>query len=423
MKINTSQISMDASAEHKDVTGRYQERLAGARGEEPEFRLRLNGIKDYREDRVEANSQSQELCATSSVRCPEGETRYETQAEQVVEQMVGQVMAQRVRLRRIDGLQSGAKVVLTEPLNPPGQQVAFSITSHSFEYEYEKVSVRSAGSVQLADGREIDFSLNLSMERESLIRESVAWQAAGGILMDPLTLNFDCDLRSLANKSFQFDLNCDGEKEELSSLQPGSGFLALDLNDDRKINDGQELFGPTSGHGFAELAMHDSDFNGWIDENDPVFAKLLIWQPEEAGESRLLTLAEAGVGAICLTHDINSFQLKDQKNRLMGEVAATGIFLTEDGEVRAMQEIKLALQGVKGEDKAAAGDQQQLDSQIFIMQMIAVRQAELQALARLRLSRREQNREHDLLATLFPDWQKERGLPSVEARMEKSLLG
>lgn len=269
MRINTSQISMDASTEHRDVTGRAGLiSRGGDTGEEEEFRLRLPGMPGFVQERVEANRQGQEVCATSSVRCPEGERTFATSAEQVMEQLTSEISGQRIRVRRINGMENSAGLLLSEPVNPPGTQVGFSFVSQSTHYEYERISVHSAGSVRLEDGREIDFSLELNMERESFVQDSVVWQAAGGILMDPITLNFDCDLRSLSNRMFQFDMNSDGEADILNSLKPGTGFLALDLNGDEQINNGRELFGPTTGHGFTELAVHDADLNGWIDEND-----------------------------------------------------------------------------------------------------------------------------------------------------------
>lgn len=422
MKINTSQISMDASAEHKDVTGRSTQMVTGRQEEKPEFRLNLPEMSDVRRERVEENRQSQQCTATSSVHCSDGEKNYETTAEQAMERMMTKVVGQRVRMRKIQGLGSEGNVFLTIPLNPPGQQVMFSFTAVSTSYHYEKVSIHSSGSVQLEDGRDIGFSLDLNMERESLVTESLAWRSTGAVLMDPLVFNFDCNLESLANRSFQFDLDSDGIGDESFSLKPGSGFLALDLNNDKQINDGSELFGPSTGYGFQELALHDLDGNGWIDENDPVFEKLRIWSPGESGEAALISLSKAGVGAICLTHDKTAFQLRDRDNELMGEVAANGFFLTEDGEVRPLQEIKLALKGTGRETMGPMNEREPSEAQIFLRQMIASREAEVREIARLRLLRRGQEEEHNLLTTLFPEWKKERGLASVLARRERSSM-
>jgi hypothetical protein len=422
MRINTSQISMDASVEHKDVTGKSTQLTATTQEEQPEFQLRLPGMSGISRERIEENRQSQKLTATSVVKGSAGEKKYETTANQVVERMAREVMGHRVRLHRIPGLRDGGSIMLSEPVSPPGQQTIFSLTSHTTSYHYERISVHSSGSVQLADGRDISFSLDLSMERESMVRESVAWRAAGGVLMDPLVFSFDCDLRSLTSKSFHFDLDSDGQEDESFSLQPGSGFLALDLNNDGLINNGAELFGPTTGHGFQELAKHDLDANGWIDENDPIFSKLRIWKPGTTEGAELIGLAEAGIGAISLTHNQTSFQLRDSNNKLLGEVAASGFFLTEEGEVRPLQEIKLAIKGNASENTETVVEKETMEPQFFLRRIAAIRQVEVQQMARFSLVRRNQSEERDLLASLFPENLKERGLASVEARNGNDAL-
>ena len=396
MRINTSQICMDASVEHRDVTGRNTQLQAG--GQQPEFELRLPGTAVSRE-RVEENRQSQQIHAASVVEDSGGEKEYTITAERALERMAQEVTGQRIRIHNVRGLANGPKVLLSEPLSQPGQPASFSLTSHSSSYHYEKISVHSSGSVQLADGRDINFSLDISLERESMVRESIAWRSAGSVLMDPLVFSFDCDLRLLANRHFNFDLNCDGTKEKSFSLPSGSGFLALDVDGDGLITNGAELFGPTTGQGFKELAVHDTDGNGWIDENDPVFAKLRIWKPGSPPGTELVSLAEAGIGAISLSHEQTPFQLRDRRNNLMGQVAASGFFLTEKGEVRPLQEIKLAV-----------------EARSFLRRMTAVREFEVQQMARLRLTRRSQQEEQDLLATLFPEKERAIGLASVEAR-------
>lgn len=241
--------------------------------------------------------------------------------------------------------------------------------------------------------------------------------------MDPLVFSFDCDLRMLSNKSFNFDLDSDGQDDESFSLQPGSGFLALDLDNDGLINNGAELFGPTTGHGFQELAKYDVDGNGWIDESDPVFAKLQIWKPGSPEGTELIGLAEAGVGAISLTHDQTSFQLRDPHNKLLGEVAASGFFLTEEGEVRPLQEIKLAINGQASENAETVMEKEAMEAQSFLRRMAELRQVEVQQMARFSLGRRNQPEERNLLASLFPETLKERGLASVEIRADNDARG
>lgn len=123
----------------------------------------------------------------------------------------------------------------------------------------------------------------------------------------------------------------------------GSGFLALDHNQDGVINDGSELFGPTSGNGFAELAAYDSDNNGWLDENDPVFNDLRLWVMGEGGTSYLATLASRGIGALLLNSADTEFSLTDSNNATLGQIRDTSIFVRENGSVGTIQEVDLAV--------------------------------------------------------------------------------
>ncbi len=86
----------------------------------------------------------------------------------------------------------------------------------------------------------------------------------------------------------------------MNLLKSGSGFLGLDSNNNGRIDNGKELFGTQSGDGFADLARYDSDGNGWIDEGDPVYARLKVWLKDASGADKVISLADAGVGAIYL---------------------------------------------------------------------------------------------------------------------------
>ncbi|MBQ8044621.1 MAG: hypothetical protein IJ272_10855, partial [Clostridia bacterium] len=168
----------------------------------------------------------------------------------------------------------------------------------SFVTELENTTFKAQGLVKTADGREISFGVDLEMSRafcakyNSLSQEEV-------IFTDPLIINTDENITSLSDQKFLFDIDSDGDEEEISFAN-GGGFLALDKNNDGKVNDGSELFGTKSGNGFKDLAMYDSDGNGWIDENDSVFNDLKIWTKDEEGKDRLVSIKSAGVGAIYL---------------------------------------------------------------------------------------------------------------------------
>ena len=130
---------------------------------------------------------------------------------------------------------------------------------------------------------------------------------------DPLVINFNRDVVSLSDQKFFFDIDADGAKDEVSMLDSGCGYLALDKNEDDKVNDGSELFGPQSGNGFQDLAEYDEDGDGWIDEDDSVWSRLKIWCKGENGRDILYTLREKGVGAICLQNAATGFALNDEQ--------------------------------------------------------------------------------------------------------------
>ena len=156
-------------------------------------------------------------------------------------------------------------------------------------------------------------------------------------------INLDADVADVTDQKFYFDLDQDGEEEALSTLQSGSGFLALDRNGDGSINDGGELFGASSGNGFADLAEYDLDGNGWIDEADEVFERLVIWTPNADGTSTCYRLKEQGVGAICLQNVVTDFTLQDDSQTTNGAIRRTGIFLRETGEVGTVQHVDLVM--------------------------------------------------------------------------------
>ena len=210
-------------------------------------------------------------------------------------------------------------------------------------YESEETSFSTQGTVVTKDGREIKFGIEMQMSRSFAEYYQAAAVTPSTDYCDPLVINLDTDIAELSDQKFLFDIDNDGILDEISKLSSKSGYLALDKNGDGKINDGSELFGTKSGNGFADLAAYDDDGNGWIDEDDEIFDKLLIWSKDENGNDKLYHLKERGVGAICLASAATEFALNNmQTNEANGVIRRTGMFLFENGGVGTVQHIDLA---------------------------------------------------------------------------------
>ncbi|NLO16579.1 MAG: hypothetical protein GX118_00065, partial [Arcobacter butzleri] len=131
--------------------------------------------------------------------------------------------------------------------------------------------------------------------------------------------------------------------DKIPLLKNGSGFLALDKNNNGIIDDGSELFGPQSDRGFEELKAYDSDNNNWIDENDYIFNNLKIWQIDEAGNNQIISLAEAGIGAIYLANITSEFSYKQSVDKQTAQLANNSIFLKENGSAGIISEVKFVV--------------------------------------------------------------------------------
>ena len=225
----------------------------------------------------------------------------------------------------------------------PEDNAAVAVTELSLEQE--QLTFQAHGSVTTADGREIKLELGFALDYRLLTANDRITSA--GKLKDPLVLNLDGLVAGFTQGTFTFDLDADGTKEEVTKLDKGSAFLAMDRNGNGQIDDGKELFGALSGNGFADLAALDQDGNGVLDEGDGQFAELRLYRPGEA----LLTLGDKQIGAIFLQHAATPFMHLGQDPEASREstqpepspavLRQTGLYLTEDGKAGTVQQLDL----------------------------------------------------------------------------------
>lgn len=232
------------------------------------------------------------------------------------------------------------EIVANNISSPSNGILRMSFNSVHYFEEHETTSFDAKGIVNCADGRQIDFGINLNMSRSFSEYYSEEISSMEVSLTDPLIINFDGNVTEVSDQKFYFDIDMDGVEDEISKLIGNSGFLALDLNEDGIINDGSELFGTKSGDGFKDLKVYDTDNDGWIDEDDEIFEKLKIWTIDEEGNSHLYSLKDKNIGAIGLSHANTQFGLNSLvDNTTNAVIRSTGVFLYEDGNVGSVQQV------------------------------------------------------------------------------------
>ena len=207
--------------------------------------------------------------------------------------------------------------------------------------EAQGLNFQTAAKVQV-DGKELNVGLNISLSRSFVQKTSLTVDLIQKKMKDPLVISLNGQMPNLSTKTFSFDIDSDGQNDQISQLKRGNGFLALDKNNNGTIDNGTELFGTKSGDGFADLKAYDNDKNGWIDENDAIFSKLRIWQKGE-GKDTLLALGEVGIGAIFLGSTETPFSIKSETNATLGEIRKSGMVLFEDGHAGVISQVDLAV--------------------------------------------------------------------------------
>lgn len=349
MKIENSNICLKSESSSATFKQK-QENLQFWIGENPE--TSANNIPGIVVDISNKAMELQQHVSKSKSRCidddiDEAMSESDKQKLMLIEAMLTHILGKKFKfkvpkkIRNNSDMPSSQGVPSDNGNGNPRAEWGLIYDSKTTHYESEKVSFRSTGTIRTSDGQEIKIDLQLNMSREFFSSEEIHLRAGSALKKDPLVINFDTPSAMLSDNKFSFDIDCDGSSDQISRLMAGSGFLSIDLNNDGKINDGSELFGPQSGDGFADLSLYDLDNNGWIDENDTVFDSLRIWTKDEYGNDTLFALGEKGIGAIYLGNASTSFSLRGKDNRENGVIQKTGIFLHENGTAGSVQHVDL----------------------------------------------------------------------------------
>lgn len=275
--------------------------------------------------------EAQALTSVANVRDADGGDT-DIESHYLAQSLTSGVIDQNVVVRAVRGIpaEGSSAVASTEVL----------VTSVLQLEQSEALSFEAVGQVTTADGRSIDFMLALDMQRNTEIEQSNLFQ--GNInLIDPLMINLNGGVVELSDQTFEFDLNADGHKDQVAMAASGTGYLVFDRNGNGQIDDGSEMFGPQSGQGFAELSQLDDDGNGWLDENDSLYASLAVMTFAEDGSAQQQSLSEAGVGALWLNSVAADYDLYAADGSYQGKIRQNGVALAESGQSLLLQEVHL----------------------------------------------------------------------------------
>ena len=170
-------------------------------------------------------------------------------------------------------------------------------------------------------------------------------RATNWLPRDPLIIDLDGDgIEAVGTDAgVLFDHNADGVAAGTGWVGRDDGLLVLDRNGNGTIDSGRELFGDNtqlaSGalaeHGFAALAVLDSNGDGVISATDDGFAGLRVWrdanQDGVSQASELYTLAELGIASIGTQSQPTRINLGDGN-----QVSHLGTVTMENGTVRVV---------------------------------------------------------------------------------------
>ena len=323
-----------------------------ANGREPEAgknqKAETNGINvslSVEAVEVSLSQEAQKISAAKDIENLEEKELMLNLNMRILREMIERLTGRRVKVSQLNHVHGNRQLSEEAQKKVPDSETGnagfgLEYTRHQSHYESERAYFEANGTIMTQDGVEVEFAVNLAMERVFYTQENVEIRM-GEALKDPLVINFEGSAAQLTKTKFDFDIDSDGEDDLISFVSPDSGFLALDRDGDGFITDGSELFGAVSGDGFTELAEYDEDGNNWIDENDSVFQRLQIWTKDEVGNDTLFSLGQKGVGAIYLQSVGTPFSLKNDVNDLMGQVKSSGIYITEDYTPKTIQQLDL----------------------------------------------------------------------------------
>jgi len=201
------------------------------------------------------------------------------------------------------------------------QELHFTMQA-SFELEGEQLAV--------------NFAFSLASEQRSYS----SLEMSAGALKDPLIVQFGEQGLGHITDNVLFDINQDEHLDNLPIFSGDVGYLVFDKNNNQQADTGNELFGPQTGNGFSELAVLDSDENGFIDANDDEFSQLYVWQPQQGA---LISLQDANIKAINISAIDTPFSFYGDNGEIAAQLRQSSFLISDTGQARGVHQVDVRI--------------------------------------------------------------------------------
>ncbi|MCB1957694.1 MAG: VCBS repeat-containing protein [Rhodocyclaceae bacterium] len=350
MRITSSQLELQAQ-HHQRSRQSVRESLTAWVGDRPgravgEGDRASRPQRSATPDRPAQPPRAHRAAEESARDCRAGERTISAIGSSLLKALAEMLTGREIEVFDASELETDAESAPTPGDPAPGATAAPSRAGFGVIYERieriersETLDFSARGQVTTADGRSIGFQVELSMASQFVRESRTSIRMGDAAVEDPLVINFDGLGARLLGERMAFDINADGQADSIARLAAGSGYLVFDRNRNGTIDDGSELFGPSSGDGFAELRALDDDGNGWIDEADAAFGRLGVWTPG----GPIQGLAAAQVGAIATQATATPFTATDAEGDTLGQLRASSVYLSEAGQAGLVQQLDLAV--------------------------------------------------------------------------------
>ncbi|MES0881523.1 beta strand repeat-containing protein, partial [Roseibium sp. SCP14] len=163
-----------------------------------------------------------------------------------------------------------------------------------------------SGDIEIVNGHVLNIDLSQS-----------SWVSGGQLIIelgydsglsDPIVFDLNGDGVDLSATT-AFDIDADGDKDQIGWTGPDDGLLVMDLDGSGAIEDGSEVFsevfnGGSYANSLEALASLDDNGDGVIDAQDAAYGEIKVWQDANSDgitqDGELQTLIERGIEAINL---------------------------------------------------------------------------------------------------------------------------